>query len=78
MTRRVGIVGLGSVAAIQLDALQRLTDLKVLAGVDLDPEATLTVDRVSLPVYRSVDELVARHDLYDIIVGTPTGTHAEI
>jgi predicted dehydrogenase len=48
------------------------------AGVDPAPDAHLTFRGADLPVYRTVEELVTKHELDDVIVATPTPTHVGI
>lgn len=78
MIRRVAVVGLGAIARIQLEALTNLSAVDVTAGVDIRAGATLTFRGRPRPVYTSVDELLAAHEMDDIIVATPTSSHAEV
>jgi predicted dehydrogenase len=50
----------------------------VEAGVDFKAGSRLSFRGVDLPVYRTVDDLVGRHQLDDVIVATPTSTHVGI
>jgi predicted dehydrogenase len=78
VTRRIALVGLGKVARIHVDALQRISGLRIEAGVDIADGARLSLHDRSLPVYRTVRELLERHRVEDVIVATPTATHADV
>src|SRR5947208_8706850 len=76
--RRIGLVGIGTIAAAHLDALERVPGIEVLAGADVNPGATLSYCGNSLPVYPTVRELLLGHDLDDLIVATPAATHVAV
>jgi hypothetical protein len=78
MTRGVGLVGLGGIAAVHLEALALVDGVDVVAGVDPRPGAELVFGGSSRPIHASVDALITCHDLDDVIVATPTSTHAEV
>jgi predicted dehydrogenase len=78
MIHRVAVVGLGAIARIHLEALTNLSAVDVTAGADIRGDATLMFRGRPRPVYTSVEELVAAHELDDIIVATPTSSHAEV
>jgi predicted dehydrogenase len=76
--RRIGLVGVGTIAAAHLDALERIPGIEVLAGADVNPGATLSYCGSSLPVYPTMRELLLGHDLDDLIVATPAATHVAV
>lgn len=76
--RRVGIVGLGAIGAVHVRVLESISSVQVVGGVDVINGSRLSFRGVDLPVYRMVDELMSRHQLDDVIVATPTPTHAGI
>jgi predicted dehydrogenase len=78
MIRRIAVVGLGAIAGIHLEALTDLGAVDVIAGADIRGDATLTFRGRPRPVYTSVEELIAAHELDDIIVATPTSSHAQV
>jgi predicted dehydrogenase len=76
--RRVGIVGLGKIAKTHARTLAPISDLTVVAGADVRPDATFSFREQAVPVYRSAEELCSRHELDVVIVATSTPTHAEV
>jgi predicted dehydrogenase len=74
----MAIVGLGAIARTHVRALEAMTGVALVAGVDVRSGAALTFrDRV-LPVHRTVSELCRHHRLDAAVVATPTGAHAEV
>jgi predicted dehydrogenase len=78
VTRRIALVGLGNVSRLHVDALERIAGLNVEAGVDIADGVRLAFLHRSLPVYRTVQELFQKHQVDDIIIATPTSTHAKL
>jgi len=74
---RIGIVGLGRIAASHLAALETLESAEVVAGVDIEPGRALTFRGQDRPVYGRHDDLLALA-VDAVVVATPTPTHAEI
>ncbi len=65
-------------ARIHLEALASLGTVDVTAGADIRGDATLTFRGRPRPVHTCVGELIAAHELDDIVVATPTSSHAEV
>ena len=72
-SRRVLLVGLGTIAQTHLEVLSRRTDVTLVGGVD--PIA----DDARLPVHRGLDAaLAAVPDPDLVVVATPTPTHLSV
>lgn len=76
--RRVGIVGLGAMGTTHARVLESIPTVRVEAAADVARGAAVTFRGVDLPVYGTVEELLARHPLDDVIVATPTPSHADV
>lgn len=73
---RTGIVGLGHVAAHQIDALSRTTNFRLVAACDQDLAAHAAV-AATVDTYKHLDDLLARSDVDVVIVATPNKLHVE-
>ena len=72
MSRRVLVVGLGTIARTHLAVLAARDDVEVIGGVDPRP-----VDRLDVPVLPSLEAGLAEGPDV-VVVATPTDTHAEV
>jgi prephenate dehydrogenase len=77
MGETVGIVGLGAIAKLHVQALEQIEGVEVIGGTDVDPGRTLSYMGQQLPVYTNIDDLLDR-SLSAVIVATPTPTYCDI
>jgi hypothetical protein len=77
MGETVGIVGLGMIATLHVQALEQIEGIEVIGGTDVDAGRTLSYRGQRLPVCTNIDDLLDRSPSV-IIVATPTPTHYEI
>ena len=77
MGETVGIVGLGVIAKLHVQALKQIEGVEVIGGTDVDPGRTLSYMGQQLPVYTNIDGLLDRSPSA-VIVATPTPTHYDI
>jgi predicted dehydrogenase len=75
LIRRVGIVGLGAAAAgIHIPALRKLDRLEIVGGYDLVASST----SFDIPLYASVEDLIARAKPDLLVVATPPASHYDL
>ena len=76
---QVGLLGCGVIAYwAHLRALRRLPGARLVAAADADAAArTRAHDLTGVPVYQSIDELLARPGLEAVVISLPTHLHAE-
>ena len=77
MGETVGIVGLGMIAKLHVQALEQIDDVEVIGGTDVQAGRTLSYMGQQLPVDTSIDDLLGRSPSA-VIIATPTPTHHEI
>lgn len=78
MTKRFLLVGLGRIAEVHLEALERFPTVEVVAGVDPDASRRAQFRGSALPVYREVQAGLAGHAVDTVVVASPTTTHLEV
>ena len=74
MGETVGIVGLGTIAKLHVQALEQIEGVNVIGGCDVGAGRTLRYMGQQLPVYNNIDDLLDRSPTA-VIVATPTPTH---
>lgn len=77
MDETVGIIGLGMIAKLHVQALEQIRGVEVIGGTDIDTSRTLSYMGRRLPVYTTIDDLLDRSPSV-VIVATPTPTHYDI
>jgi hypothetical protein len=77
MDETVGIIGLGMIAKLHVQALEQIGGVEVIGGTDIDTSRTLSYMGRQLPVYTNIDDLLDRSPSV-VIVATPTPTHYDI
>lgn len=77
MGQTVGIVGLGMIGHLHVQALEQIEGVDVIAGADTGTGRTLRYRGRQLPVYHSIDDLLDNSPSA-VIVATPTPAHAGI
>lgn len=76
---RVGIVGLGAVARVHLEAYRNLAGVEVAAVADTNTtQLTFARERLGLRAYSSVREMLATEALDIACVLTPPASHEEV
>ena len=73
---RVGIVGLGHVAAHQIEALEWGDNLQLVAGCDPDTNALLRLPETASP-YEQLEQLLDDHNIDVVVVASPNELHVE-
>ena len=77
MGQTIGIVGLGMIGHLHVQALEQIEGVDVIGGADTGTGRTLSYRGRQLPVYHRLDDLLDRSPSA-VIVATPTPTHAGI
>lgn len=73
---RVGLIGLGAVAAVHLEAYRSLSLVKVVAAADPAADRLASLgEQECLRGYRSAQEMLREEDLHIACVLTPSATH---
>lgn len=73
---KLGIVGLGTIAAVQLRALNALPDLfRLTAACDRAPQ---TRTRVNVPVHTRLSAFLREGDTDAVLVSVPPAAHADV
>ncbi|MGH8331604.1 MAG: Gfo/Idh/MocA family protein, partial [Pseudomonas fluorescens] len=74
---RLAMVGLGKIARVHTAAWEQMHEIELVAGVDVGDIDSWKFRGTSIPVYRTVEELVSHEPDY-VVVATPTGTHYQV
>lgn len=77
MGETVGIVGIGMIAKLQVQALEHIGGVELIGGADVNAGRTLSYMGQHLPVYSNIDDLLDRSPSA-VIVATPTPAHYDI
>jgi predicted dehydrogenase len=72
------VIGLGMAGKVHAKALEHISGVRVIAGVDSDPACILTFRGCELPVYSAVSDASAFHHPDVVVIATPTRTHATV
>ena len=78
---RVGLVGLGGVSKVHIDAYRELPDVTLVAAADISGEAAKSygqLEGTGARLYPSLDELLENEKIDVLDVCTPTYLHAEM
>ena len=77
MDQTIGIVGLGMIGHLHVQALEQIEGVDVIGGADTAPGRTLSYRGRQRPVYHRLGDLLDRSPSA-VIVATPTPAHAGI
>ena len=72
------IIGAGIIGKAHLDAYKELDNVNLVAAVDVDIEAGKKNFGDEIPVYGSLEEALANHNIDIADICTPTNTHVEL
>jgi len=73
---KIGVLGAGHLGKIHLKLLKEINDFELVGFYDADPSNAKTVsESLLIPGYTTIDELISKVDVVDIV--TPTITHFE-
>jgi len=76
---RVGVIGLGEVAEVHLEAYRDVDEIEVVAGAELSEERRVEITRKSeIRGYRDYEEMLDKEKLDIACVLTPASSHAKI
>jgi predicted dehydrogenase len=78
--RKIVVVGLGIAGQAHVRALEKLPNIRVIAGVDTDPSLGpfLAFREDKVPVHLELMDAARRHDPHIVVVATPTPTHEDV
>jgi UDP-N-acetyl-2-amino-2-deoxyglucuronate dehydrogenase len=75
---RIGIVGAGNISETHARAAQQLPNAELVAVFGANPEKAATLARrYGATAYRDIDQLIRHRPLDVVLVGSPSGLHAE-
>jgi UDP-N-acetyl-2-amino-2-deoxyglucuronate dehydrogenase len=75
----IGVIGCGAIAPVHAQAVLAAGGARLVALLGRSPErAEALAQRFSVPWTVSLDTFLARPDLDAVLIGTPSGTHAEL
>jgi predicted dehydrogenase len=78
MTVRIGLVGCGNISDTHARAAGEVADVELVAYWGRDPaKASGMAQRYGGKAYRNLDEFLAHRPMDVVLVGTPSGLHAE-
>jgi UDP-N-acetyl-2-amino-2-deoxyglucuronate dehydrogenase len=78
MTIRIGLVGCGNISDTHARAAREVSDVELVAYWGRDPaKASAMSQRYGGTAYRTLDEFLGHRPLDLVIIGTPSGLHAE-
>ena len=76
---RVGLVGLGGISKVHLDAYRELDTVKLVAAADVAGEGASRYDiacELGAKIYKDVDEMLAAEEIDMLDICTPTPLHS--
>ncbi len=75
---RFALIGCGTIANKHVTAINKLSGAEVVGGYDVDFQLGNTfAERHSVPVFKSVEEMIEKTDPQVLNILTPSGKHAE-
>jgi predicted dehydrogenase len=75
---RFALIGCGTIANKHVTAINRLSGAEVVGGYDVDFQLGSTfAEKHSIPVFKSVEEMIENTDPHVLNILTPSGMHAE-
>ncbi len=75
---RFALIGCGTIADKHITAISRLSDAEVVGAYDIDFNlGTTFTEKHSIPVFKSVEEMIEKTDPQVLNILTPSGIHAE-
>lgn len=75
---RFALIGCGTIADKHITAISRLSDAEVVGAYDIDFHlGTTFTEKHSIPVFKSVEEMIQKTDPQVLNILTPSGMHAE-
>ena len=78
MTVRIGLVGCGNISDTHARAAREVGDVELVAYWGRDPaKASAMAQRYGGTAYRELDAFLAHRPMDVVVVGTPSGVHAE-
>ncbi len=78
---RVGLIGLGGITAVHIDAYRKLPNVTLVAAADILLEEAKNyplLEGMDVRLYRTMEELLEKEDVDMLDVCTPTYLHAEM
>jgi predicted dehydrogenase len=76
-TTRIAVAGAGTIGSAHINVLRASPTCTLCAVVDPAPSAAAIADRAGVPLYRTLDELLANDRPDGIVVATPNQLHVE-
>lgn len=74
---RIAVVGAGLIGLRHIEEIQKSRSARLAAIVDPSPKAAEVAKKESVPLYKSLDELMAKDRPDGIILATPNAMHVE-
>ena len=75
---KFALIGCGTIANKHIAAINRLDDAEVVGGYDIDShQGTTFAEKHSIPVFKSVEEMIKKTDPHVLNILTPSGLHSE-
>ena len=78
---RIGLVGLGGIAAVHICAYRRLEDVKIVAAVDSMGKGARSYPLIAdsgVTLYDSIDDMLMCEELDAVDICAPTFLHEEL
>jgi len=74
---RIAVAGAGLIGLRHIEEIQNNASCKLSAVVDPSPKAADVARQAAVPLYRSLDELFAKHKPDGVVLATPNQLHVE-
>ncbi len=72
------IIGAGIIGKAHFDAYKEIDNVKLVAAVEIDVEAGRKNFNDEIPIYKTLEEALANHDVDMVDICTPTYNHVEL
>lgn len=75
---KFAVIGCGHIGKRHAEMISRNSEAELVALVDVKPRAQLGIDQHDVPLFQSLDELLASGNEIDVVnIATPNGLHAQ-
>ncbi len=75
---RIGLIGGGLISAKHIEGSKHITNGKLVALCDANPERKVLADQLNIPFFTDYQEMITEADLEGVIDATPNQFHARV
>ena len=73
----IGIIGIGTIGKRHLMAINQVDDINIVGIVDVAEAANKFCSHQNIPIFKTLNHLVASHEVDGVVISTPTINHHE-